>query len=336
MLIQIEDKAEKLRAQRDFESQIQRYLPSMGVRNIGFPGGNMDLEIFSRGEGELWSGSYDADDASIARYWNGFGIFSKDRRTQLITVEINVPTVSNGAQVSGLFGKDSESGVVYLLHDGGVGGGRKGIGKGAFFSWSRLMPVEVQRADGTIRQAIPIAAINAPDLVARLTKFVKTVANFKEAAVGEFALSPSLVDSVAEWDRYLAEASGERRGIRNSEINFVTRHGDVVEALRIEREGIGNPNENVANSPLIDLYVRRDGVITELYEVKTSTDRQCLYTAIGQLMTHCGNGASQPSKTLVIPEGDIPADLADCLERLNIRLRRFRINSTKKPEIVLR
>jgi hypothetical protein len=62
--------------------------------------------------------------------------------------------------------------------------------------------------------------------------------------------------------------------------------------------------------------------ILELYEVKTGSDRQSIYSAIGQLMVHDRNGESH--KSIVIPDdGDLQDDVAVALERMDISLIRF-------------
>ncbi len=86
---------------------------------------------------------------------------------------------------------------------------------------------------------------------------------------------------------YRREFSGRKTGRRVRKFEYVTRHGDIVEALRQWR-GPSNV-EHVGNDVFRDLFVAtRNGGMTELYEVKTDTDRQRLYTAIGQLTARKG------------------------------------------------
>ncbi|WP_174290978.1 hypothetical protein [Sphingomonas bacterium] len=76
---------------------------------------------------------------------------------------------------------------------------------------------------------------------------------------------------------------------------------------------------------MIDLMVKANGAMTEIYEVKTGCDRQSLYTAIGQLVTHSADANDGIIRKLVIPEGQLPAGIAPCLKKLGIEVRRYRL-----------
>src|SRR6185436_17204530 len=54
-------------------------------------------------------------------------------------------------------GKDSDSGDIFLMHSGKIGGGRPGIGKSAFLAWSKASLIEVSEMNGKTRSGIPIA-----------------------------------------------------------------------------------------------------------------------------------------------------------------------------------
>ncbi len=140
---------------------------------------------------------------------------------------------------------------------------------------------------------------------------------------------------VAEWEEYRKESSGRRRGIRRTEIDYISYHGDIVDLLRAEREDRKAPHEQILNSPLIDLFVRSHSTMKEIYEVKTSLERQSLYTAVGQLITHSVSVADDVKRNLVVPVGDMPDDLERCIKSLDIKVRRFRINNDMERKVVL-
>jgi hypothetical protein len=76
---------------------------------------------------------------------------------------------------------------------------------------------------------------------------------------------------------------------------------------------------------LIDLGVKQAGALAELYEVKTSSSRGDVYTAIGQLLVH----ASGPKcrQVMVLPADEhLKADLSAALERNGIDLIRYRLS----------
>ena len=317
------------------EQKIRDALTDKGKLNIGFPGGNLDEIIYSNGDGKLWCAFGSADTAPIPRRWNAFGVFDANRQSQVITVEINIPTQANSAHVAGFFARDPASGRTYLMHDGGVGGGRRGIGRNAFLAWSKTTLVDVAKIGGLGRPGIVVGDVNALELPSRLWRFVRLVNCFKKAVSQGNLNDGTVLSAIAEWDRFNSENSGRRCGTRTATIDYVSYHGDVVQLLYEERKVSLTPDERVLNSPLIDLYVRSGEKISEIYEVKTSLDRQSLYTAIGQLITHSVEAAPNIKRVLVIPKGEIASDLQRCIQSLSIDVRRFAITTGQNPQATL-
>lgn len=335
MLVLVEGKAAKRDAQRLVEASITAKLARLGTRNIGFPSGNVDETLYSNGDGGLWAAFSNAADAKVPRRWNAFGVYDSKRHAQVITVEINIPTTSNAASVAGFFAYDPAARATYLMHDGSVGGGKKGVGRSAFMSWSDSDLVDVERTDGDPRAGIVIGRVDDPDLAGRIWRFVEVVRDFKAAVKRGDLESDAARRSIAEWDEFRSESSGRRKGRRRSDFDYVSYHGDVVEALRAEREAAATHGERVLNSPLIDLMVKVNGGMTEIYEVKTGCDRQSLYTAIGQLVTHSADADAGIIRRLVIPEGQLPVGIAPCLNKLGVEVRRYRLTPAPNRRVQL-
>ena len=130
-----------------------------------------------------------------------------------------------------------------------------------------------------------------------------------------------------EFDDFYREPRGRRRGYRPGGIDYLSHHGEVVDALHAwtEAQPLTRGHRFVKNV-FIDMGVadRRNSLV-ELYEVKTSSERSDVYTAIGQLLVH---GTEDCEKFLVLPRGrQLPNDLADALERNQIEMLRFRLNN---------
>ncbi|KTE15577.1 hypothetical protein [Sphingopyxis sp. H115] len=333
-LVQVEAETEKRAAQKALQASVEAALRPQGVRKIGFRSGHREERIFSDGDGGLFCAFSEDEEAKIPRRWNAFGIFQADWPMQFITVEINIPLKSNGASVAGFFARDPRTGAVYLMHDGGVGGGKKGVGQGAFLAWSGLELVEVDRSEGGPRDAILVGRVDASDLPYRIEQFVRTVRAFKDAVDDGSIDTPAMQKRIEEWNDYRRENSGRRRGRRRSEIDYISYHGDIVDALRAEREAARAKGEKILNSPLVDLYVRAGSALTEVYEVKTSLARQAIYTAIGQLVTHSAGAGDGVRRVLVVPEGELAEDLARCVRAQGFELRRFRLTGHKRKRRV--
>lgn len=331
MLTLVAGTNDRQRAQAALERKLKSVLRRQGAHNIGFPGGNLDEVLYSNGAGQLWAAFGRPEHTSgIPRFWNAFGIYDPDRGRQLITAEINIATKSNTAQVSGFFAKDNATGDIFLMHSGKIGGGRPGIGKSAYLVWSKAKLLDVAHKGKVARRGIAVGRVDDADLAERIWKFVKTVQQFKDAAAAGTLETNDFKRQLRAFDRYSREFSGTKRRPRTSDYEYVTYHGDVVEALYQERNAHVGPNEQVFNSALIDLFVKARGRITEIYEVKTGTGRQELYTAIGQLLTHASEGGTV-LKTLVIPaDENLPTDLAHAIDALAIQVRHFKMTGNAR------
>ncbi|MDI4666416.1 hypothetical protein K9U40_19105 [Xanthobacter autotrophicus] len=336
MFILVDTTAKKRRAQAQLERNLKSALDHQGCFNIGFRGANFDHDVFGFGPGELWASFMPpVQEDSTKRFWNGFGIFLPERGTQHITVEINIPLETNQERTAGFFAEDPLTGAIYLMHSGKIGGGRKGIGKSDFLFWAKPQLVNVATGEGEIRSGLVIGNIDDEDLAGRIWRFVQLVAEFKEAATSGNLNSAEFQTQVADFEQYRKEFSGRKRGRRSAgDIDYISYHGDVVEALYQERLAALCGGEKINRTILIDLFVSQGDKYIELYEVKTSTARQILYTAIGQLITH-GTG-STPKRFLVVPEGEaIPNDLIAALEENRIVVRRFKVTGRTKKTVSL-
>lgn len=98
-----------------------------------------------------------------------------------ISVELNVPTDSNSKRVSGFFAKDTQTDDAHLMHDGGVGGGRKGVGQTAFLAWSDSKLVPVADAEGDVRLGIIVAPVDTRETASDIARFLQRTIEVKAA-----------------------------------------------------------------------------------------------------------------------------------------------------------
>lgn len=274
--------------------------------------------------GKYWFASLAPNkDDLTPRFWNPFGEYRAAGNFQ-IAVELNVPTASNSGRVSGFFATDAETGSAYLMHDGGVGGGRKGVGRTAFLAWSdsRLVPVVDQQGD--IRLGIVVAPVDAESTSSDIARFVQKTIDFKEAVVNGETETEQARAAQQRYGEYFDEYAGKKRRRRIKEIEYISRHGDIVRALRDWRAIKLRDGERVFKDSYVDLGVRAGGELREIYEVKTSCERQSLYSAIGQIVVHDNSLDGHCGRFLVLPNDDIiPEDVESALLRARISLIRF-------------
>lgn len=226
MLILLEEQAAKNAAQAALEKSLKSYLPYQGEKAVGFQGGNKIESLYSHGEGQLWCVLTTVDDVPIPRTWNAFGIYQAKRRMQSITVEINIPTENNSAQVAGFFAKDLSTDRVCLMHNGRIGGGKLGIGQKAFLSQSLVALKEVSVANGTSRLGIAIGFVDDPDLANKISRFVKIVQDFKENGL---EIQPDLPVQTEGWKSLLYMASQAEQTAKSS-------NGQIVGSVRKNKE----------------------------------------------------------------------------------------------------
>jgi hypothetical protein len=279
--------------------RLVKALTQRGMYSIGYQGGNFDDDVHYNAD--LWFASFDITEGNSKRHWNGFGTTLTQTGSNSIIVEINIPLSGVNRRVSGLFAKDPTTGDVFLLHRGGVGGGRKGIGRDTFTNWYRGKWVEIDEGEGFVNSAILVTALNASTFFENLLFFVKKVADFKRfVSSGEDAKKSSMPERERVLS-YKSEFSGIKSGKRPSSFVAECNHGRIVDALEAYlRQKRNLDAASFFNNCAIDLGISEHGKIAAIYEVKTSADTQSIYTGIGQLMIH-GATENISSTTLVLP-----------------------------------
>ncbi len=298
-------------------------------RNISFrPSVLEDEEVWTKGNYWYRPSILDDRDTKTPRFLNWFGLGIQAQGNLNITVEVNVALEQESGRAEGFFARDDSTGALYLMHSGNVGGGKPKVGGKAFRAeyGKRREPVF---ADGKCKRfGFVVVPIQAADPTRSARRYLDSIQEFKKA-VSDGHIDPQDPDfrrKLQEFDDFYKESRGRRRGSRPGQIDYFTRHGEVVDALHAWRQA--RPfalGDRVVKNVFIDLGVADDaGNLVELYEVKTSSDRQDVYTAIGQLAVH---GSEDCESFLVLPNGrQLPQDLADAVQRHGIELLRFRLN----------
>ncbi|NUG81490.1 hypothetical protein HUN33_15760 [Acinetobacter bereziniae] len=259
------------------------------------------------------------------RRLNWFGLVS-DSQSLDISVEINTVYEGRNDRIAGFFARDSETGSIYLMHSGRVGGGTEGVGKEAFLAWTNQQPIEVLDSSGDVKEGIVVMPVQGIAVTQPAIFYINNIANFKQAVRDGELTSPEFQKKKKEFSDFFSESHGRRQGKRSEEIDYISRHGEIVDAVYAWRNSNSLPEKShLVKNLYIDLGVAIDNNLVEVYEVKTSSNRINIYTAIGQLMVHGVSNECQ--RTLVLPhDQELAQDLQDTLERLNITLLTFKLN----------
>lgn len=98
--------------------------------------------------------------------------------------------------------------------------------------------------------------------------------------------------------KYTPEFLGKRKyKFQKREIDSNTDHGYIVDCLKKELESFGD----ILKNRFIDLGLVKNKEPQAIFEVKTGTTRQMIYTAVGQLMLHAHTTKVNPNKYFVAP-----------------------------------
>jgi len=292
------------------------------TRMVGFPGGQHECKVHWMPDHSFWAVTT-RPLPDWGRYWCLYGLQPPETKTALnITVEINPPEKDKNLRCAGLFVRD-EQGRVFLAHSGKIGGGYKGVGKSAFLQFAgELNRQVVSWSDGSFSNAILIARIDAPALRRQLGAFVKKVDEFKQQVRSPQPQDPVQKSESSYYDEFMGSTQSY---IGGSPTEGFCEHGFVIRDLKkaldtLHVAGIGKDGAR-------DLFITRNSRVELLFEAKTDTDPQSIYTGIGQLMLHGAAQASPPRRVLVLPNQPSEETLRR-LASLNIDVVTFKFNET--------
>lgn len=324
MLKIIENASDVRKAQKLLTSLLQRTWTRKQNRLIVWRPESRELSVSHNTH--FWFASVPPEQHQITpKFWNSFGCY-KDKGNLIISVEINIP-LQTSKRISGYFACNPATNDIYLMHDGAIGGGRKGNGRAGFFDWLQPELVQAESSAGEIRLGLIVAPLKDNSTDRGISNFVSKVAQFKLHSKSNSVRRDRNPQLNHSYSNYFKEFSGKKRGERAKEFEYISRHGDIVDAL--EKWAEIDDDEAVVKNVYIDLGIKRGNQLTSLFEVKTNTNRQDLYTAIGQLIVHSGS-FNNLQRYLVIPhEGNIPTDISSTLRILRIKLICFLIEGDK-------
>lgn len=323
----VENPAEIAAAQAKLEVAVRKQLKRRIKRDIGWPGGRkFAQELYADNKYWCWFENFSAP-GQVPRRHNWFGIYG-DGPGVGITVEINTPLTTHNSRIAGFFARDSKSGRVYLFHSGGVAGGAPGVGKGKFLAWAALTPAAVLDSKDRLRFGVPVMPIEGLGAIRSVLRYVQQIADFKTAVRNKVAFSPEVTLREKALLDFYQEARGRRKGSRRTTaIDYVSRHGEVVDALAVWRTPSLGRGQKIVKNCLIDLGVKSGKRLAEVYEVKTSAARGDVYTAIGQLAVHSPDALCK--RIVVLPAADsLHPTLARALIREKIQLLRYSLTAT--------
>jgi len=292
--------------QRQFIQQLKTTCREKIVCTLGYQGNSDELTVYYSEKFDFWFTSQENDN----RYWNAFG-FGRPQagRNNSITVEINPPYEGINRNIGGIFGHD-KNGEVLVLHRGKIGGGRVGIGKQLFFDNYREEPI-IADDDGIENEFCLIGSLSSRHLPRQVGNFVSEVYRIKNLTPDNTTNFSDLLNF-----KYTDEHSGTSYAKRKTTTTIERTHGIVVNSLARILEDNGHKIGNDRNR---DLFIHKRGQIKTLFEIKTSSSTQDLYSAVGQLLIYSIPIKEAVDLFLVLP-GKLSKPVSKRLDELGLQI----------------
>ena len=314
MITAVENGKEIAQLQKRLVNLFKSHKPEFIQAIIGSPGGAFETMFMYFEAFNFWVVFEEGDN----RYWNGFGTGKPIAgKNNSITCEINIPYDGIDRRIAGVFGKEGDQ--VILLHRGKIGGGRKGIGKNLFLVNYRGSFTTIQDGDTENMLAL-IGSLDSKHFVQQVSNFVHEIKRIKDLAEGMPDLPEGEAEDVEIQDfnyTFKEEGFGKRRYSRKDEIEAVSNHGIIINALAKQLSSRGIP---VGNDHKRDLYTIKDNQIDRVFEAKTDLSNGSIYSAVGQvLMYSVEKGLDDNQKILVLPE-KLKASAEKILAKLGLHI----------------
>lgn len=329
---EIEDPKKLNHLNRILSSKLKSVLGYSETRTIGYPQGSFRAEVrflSSNGDGVFWWAGKPSKNNTVSQNFFGHGKPGNNASLN-IDVQFNLPVRKFSRKLGGAFLRHIPTDTVILAHRGHVTRGHGPIPKSALFA---EMAATLREADTSygVHEFLLIGELESPALVNDIDGFSRelrrTVKAIKSKSVGGFEAprkTPTLLPKTLR--EYFDEFSGQRylKERRNTVADCY--HGTVVRALRdafVESGDIFKTRE-------IDLVVRA-AKKAFIFEVKTSTNMQSIYTAIGQLFVYAPVVARHVGdipliKVIVLPEHPIKPLYSTLTDDLGISVLTFTRN----------
>ncbi len=333
-LIPITDKAQIAANYKALTTQLHEKCETK-IAQLGFHGGgtNKPVKLCWNAPLHFWTTKEYISPWSKEPYWFSSGINDPDiQHVPDIVCEFNSPVEGINRRLGAFFCTDENS-EIWLCHSGGIGGSKRGVGKNGFLAWiqPKLGLIKIDWPGGNQSFAIPVCKINGARVSEQFSDFVHLVQEGKKSLVAELNnteddVNKNLLKSITTYfdvgeanytDEYSGKISYKRPyGI----VEYQRDHGLVVRELKkfLKRKSV-----KVTNTQEIDLIVRK-GNSGKIYEIKTETKTQSLYTAIGQLFYHGIDQYANYERVLVLPKG-VKQKYKFALRQLKIQLIEFTI-----------
>lgn len=251
------------------------------------------------------------------QYWNPFGKFEpKPHKPVTGRCQINMNKEGLNRSIGGAFAKD-DRGRLYLMHNGTIGGGKKGISKNPFLDWYPAPLIEID-FEGAGAKYFIVAEFGSSNFFEQLSFFVHQVYDFKESS----GSGPQNGKINSKQHKILKNGESDLRNPYSLPERTVIPSADHARITNSLLGFLTDDGYNAKRTRQIDAcIIDRQDTISHIFEVKSLLTTQSLYTAIGQLMIY---GLKHSAKYYLVIEYTISSRLIADVTKLGITVIMFR------------
>lgn len=298
MITIISDRKEIKKLHKQFQKKLQEFFTEKIDCWVGFPGGSFQDIVHYSHDLDFWVSTQELD----TRYWNGFGIGKPyEGSNNSLNGEINFPYEHINRRIAGAFAIE-DNGNILVLHRGKIGGGKHGVGKHLFTD--NFIGDFVTAIDGDREtEFCLVGELNSTHFPKQVTNFIKEIYRVKNLEINIIATN---FEELTNFN-YTDEHSGITVTEKKEPVVIERTHGIVVNALAQELQ---KNDYKIGNDRNRDLFIHNNNKIITLFEIKTSSATQSLYSAVGQLLIY-----SIPIKNAVKLVAVLPDKLNETVEK---------------------
>lgn len=342
MFIELTDTKEIKQAQFQMSAKLKKQFPYKHERVIGWPSGYFSAQVrFSRKTGTDVSWWYTGLSDDQTSEYNLFGRGNpEESKILLIDLQFNIPVVIFSRKQGGVFLRDVGSGKTLLGHRGIVTRGKSRVPRELLLQEANVTQrtIASDKSPNEVNVFL-VASIDDADLGSQISAFAFEIRRAANLVMGDNQddftsksksgkARPPAKESPLDTalNGYYDEFIGKTIIRRAAQVTMNCRHGTVVKELRNKLKSVGVQYKSVA----MDLVVETDKEVF-LYEVKTGSDSQSIYTGIGQLYFHAAAltrkfQGKKVVRHLVIPFAPAAANREAVCKELGIKIVTFHIS----------
>ena len=345
MFIELTDTKEIKRTQDEMAAKLKKQFFHEQERVIGWPSGHFTAQVRFAGKSgpdSCWWYTGLSDDKQTV-----FNLFGRgnpnDSKLLLIDLQFNFPIELFSRMQGGVFVRDVSSGKKLLGHRGIVTRGKSRVPRELLLQEADLTPLTIasEKLPNEV-EVLLVAPIDDANLGKQISDFAievrraaylvmsdnqnDTTSQSKSGKPPSPSKKSPLDDALSG---YYDEFIGKTIIRRAAQVTMNCRHGSVVKILREKLKARGAQYKSVA----MDLVVETKKEVL-LFEVKTGSDSQSIYTGIGQLYFHAAAltrmfPKKQVVRHLVIPFAPAAANREKVCKELGIRIVTFNLTDQK-------